>query len=198
MVTGFTIGHSLTLSLAVLGLVEPHVPVIEALIGFTIALVAAENVGSTAHASRLVARVGAGACAALVVVRVCTGIGLPVTTLVGLTLFSLCYLTLSDTAATAVRLRPALTVLFGLIHGFGFASVLMEVGLPRDRMLGALLGFNVGVELGQLAIVGLLWATGLVVTRGLSRGAREWSAALLSSGLCALGVFWFVGRGLAP
>jgi len=42
---------------------------------------------------------------------------------------------------------------FGLIHGFGFASVLTELGLPKDALVLSLLGFNVGVELGQLAIV---------------------------------------------
>jgi hypothetical protein len=42
---------------------------------------------------------------------------------------------------------------FGLIHGFGFASVLTELGLPRDALVLSLLGFNVGVEIGQLAIV---------------------------------------------
>jgi hypothetical protein len=42
---------------------------------------------------------------------------------------------------------------FGLVHGFGFAGVLQELGLPADALLLALLGFNVGVELGQLAIV---------------------------------------------
>jgi hypothetical protein len=44
---------------------------------------------------------------------------------------------------------------FGLIHGFGFASVLGELGLPRDALLLALVGFNLGVECGQLAIVAL-------------------------------------------
>src|SRR6185312_900214 len=44
---------------------------------------------------------------------------------------------------------------FGLIHGFGFASVLTELGLPQDTLLLALVGFNLGVEVGQLAIVGL-------------------------------------------
>jgi hypothetical protein len=43
---------------------------------------------------------------------------------------------------------------FGLVHGFGFASVLADLGLPRDALAVALVGFNVGVELGQLAIVG--------------------------------------------
>jgi hypothetical protein len=42
---------------------------------------------------------------------------------------------------------------FGLLHGFGFASVLTDLGLPRERLLAALVGFNVGVEAGQLAIV---------------------------------------------
>ena len=42
---------------------------------------------------------------------------------------------------------------FGLIHGFGFASVLADLGLPKDALLVALVGFNAGVETGQLAIV---------------------------------------------
>jgi hypothetical protein len=42
---------------------------------------------------------------------------------------------------------------FGLIHGFGFASVLADLGLPRDSLVLALVGFNVGVEVGQLVIV---------------------------------------------
>jgi hypothetical protein len=42
---------------------------------------------------------------------------------------------------------------FGLIHGFGFASVLADLGLPREALLLALVGFNIGVELGQLAII---------------------------------------------
>jgi hypothetical protein len=45
---------------------------------------------------------------------------------------------------------------FGLIHGFGFASVLADLGLPQDALLVALLGFNLGVEIGQLAIVAAL------------------------------------------
>ena len=44
---------------------------------------------------------------------------------------------------------------FALIHGFGFASMLADLGLPRDALVPALVGFNLGVEAGQLAIVGL-------------------------------------------
>ena len=49
--------------------------------------------------------------------------------------------------------RWAVALAFGLIHGFGFASVLSELGLPQQALALALVGFNVGVELGQLAIV---------------------------------------------
>ena len=49
--------------------------------------------------------------------------------------------------------RWAMAFAFGLIHGFGFASVLTDLGLPRDALVSSLFGFNVGVELGQLAIV---------------------------------------------
>ncbi len=51
------------------------------------------------------------------------------------------------------RRRWAVAFAFGLIHGFGFASVLADLGLPRDALALALVGFNLGVEAGQLAIV---------------------------------------------
>ena len=46
---------------------------------------------------------------------------------------------------------------FGLVHGFGFANVLIDLGLPRDALITSLLGFNLGVEAGQLAIVILVF-----------------------------------------
>lgn len=69
---------------------------------------------------------------------------------------------LSVVLAALNNLRPvvagrrwAVAFGFGLIHGFGFASVLADLGLPRDALVLALVGFNLGVETGQLAIVGL-------------------------------------------
>lgn len=55
--------------------------------------------------------------------------------------------------------RPMVVFLFGLLHGLGFASVLQEFGLPAGQFIPALIGFNVGVELGQLAVIALaaLW-----------------------------------------
>jgi hypothetical protein len=194
MVTGFTLGHSITLSLAVLGIVTPNVPVIEALIGFTIALVAAENIGVTATANMGIAVSAGVALTALVPLKMLGHMGLPVITLVGLAIFTICYLSLTDTQEQAARLRPLLTILFGLIHGFGFASVLMTMRLPTDRLVPALLGFNIGVEIGQLGIVAALWIVGTLVVRRLPPADYRLATDAASAALCGLGLFWFVAR----
>jgi hypothetical protein len=65
------------------------------------------------------------------------------------------------------RWRALVAFAFGLIHGFGFASVLADLGLPRGALVLSLVGFNVGVELGQLAIVGLFLPLAYALRRGL-------------------------------
>jgi hypothetical protein len=118
-------------------------------------------------------------------------------TLVGLAIFTVCYLLLVDTQTRMQRWRPIVTVLFGLIHGFGFASVLLEIRLPTDHLVVAVLGFNVGVEIGQLTIVAVLW----IIGRRFSERFSSYNARLIldvtSAILCALGLFWFVGRALS-
>lgn len=65
------------------------------------------------------------------------------------------------------RWRAAVAFAFGLIHGFGFASVLADLGLPQDALVVSLVGFNVGVELGQLAIVAAFLPLAHALRRGL-------------------------------
>ena len=101
IVTGFTVAHSITLSLAVLGVVDVPSRIVEPLIAASIVWVAVEN---------LVAPSGIGR-------------------------------------------RWLIAAGFGLIHGLGFASALTELDLSRDALVRALVGFNVGVELGQIAFV---------------------------------------------
>jgi hydrogenase/urease accessory protein HupE len=88
------------------------------------------------------------------------------------------------------------TFLFGLLHGFGFAGALGAVALPSAQVPGALLSFNVGVELGQLA-----WMAVLVLLFAELR-RYEWFARravpLLSGAVVILGCVWFVGRIEAP
>ncbi len=81
---------------------------------------------------------------------------------------------------------------FGLLHGFGFASVLADLGLPQDALLLALIGFNVGVEIGQLAIVAVF----LPVAFALRKTAFYRVGVLkVGSTLVALiALWWFIQR----
>ncbi|MET0651882.1 MAG: HupE/UreJ family protein [Hyphomicrobiaceae bacterium] len=104
IVTAFTVAHSITLALSVLGLVTLPTQIVEPVIALSIAYVAFENL----------------------------------------------------TMKSVVSRRWAVSFLFGLVHGFGFAGALAEVGLPASGLAAALVGFNLGVEAGQALIIGVL------------------------------------------
>jgi hypothetical protein len=81
---------------------------------------------------------------------------------------------------------------FGLLHGFGFASVLAEMGLPKDARLVSLIAFNLGVEAGQLAVVLAVMPVAYLLrsTAFYRRGVMPWG----SSAIAALALVWFVQR----
>jgi hypothetical protein len=85
---------------------------------------------------------------------------------------------------------------FGLLHGLGFASALREVGLPENAIPTALLFFNLGVELGQLAFVGVVLAL-LASLRSLQLPAPAWSWRLASYGIGAVTMYWTIERVVA-
>jgi len=149
IVTSFTIGHSITLSLAALDILSPSSQFIEPLIALTIVVVGADNV--------LVLRNS------------------------------------RDHAREATDIRAWLAAGFGLIHGFGFAYVLKEFGLPQAALGWSLFAFNLGVELGQLLIVGVV-ATILLLVRRQSATAARWVAMAGSIAVIAAGLYWFVER----
>jgi hypothetical protein len=92
--------------------------------------------------------------------------------------------------------RIVLVFAFGLLHGLGFAGVLGEIGLPEGQRLTALLAFNVGVELGQLAVIALAAVVlGAWAKLGGDRKALVRPASLL---IAAVGLFWLVQRLVAP
>jgi hypothetical protein len=194
VVTGFTAAHSLTLALAALGRVRPDAAAIEALIGLSIALVALENAWLLGGRKR-----AAPACAAalLAALALAAGLGvgaIPPATYAGLALFAACYFALLARSERPARLRFALAFCFGLVHGFGFAGVLSEIALPQGRLLPALLGFNLGVEVGQLAIVALYFAAVAGAARFVRDGARAWTRDLANAAVCAAGAYWWVSR----
>lgn len=99
--TAFTVAHTITLGMAMYGVIKPPANIVEPVIALSIMYVALENIFSNKlRASRI-----------------------------------------------------GIVFLFGLIHGMGFASVLTELGLPKNAYLSSLLMFNLGVELGQVAVI---------------------------------------------
>ena len=194
MVSGFTIGHSITLCLTVLGWISLDIMVVEALIGFTIALVAAENIAASTGSYRQMA-IGAAALIGIMILlslNQATAPALPILSLLGLLIFTLSYLPGIRSQAGSIATRPALSLAFGLIHGFGFAAILQEIGLPNDQLWPALLGFNIGVELGQLMILAAVYIVfkTLKTVVSIPESARDISSALL----CGLGLYWFIAR----
>ena len=143
IVTAFTIGHSVTLSLAALNIVNPPSWLIEPAIALSIVVVGVDNLLQRKEKGR--------------------------------------------------DLRAWVAGAFGLVHGFGFANVLREFGLPQEALGWSLFSFNVGVELGQLAIV-LVVATALAYSRRRWPSADKWVVIGGSAAVTAAGAFWFVER----
>jgi len=193
-VTGFTIGHSATLALAVTGIIRPHAEFIDALVALTIAMIGAENIAVATHRPGIVAG-GLAGMLLLMAAGSFLGFGrLPSLILLGAGLFAANYLMLSGHLRDAARLRIVVTIVFGLIHGFGFAADLLELRLPSGQLFSILLGFNLGVEIGQLTLV--LAALGAVVLLRRAKLAlpRPIVVDTVSAGLVGLGVYWFIGR----
>jgi hydrogenase/urease accessory protein HupE len=90
---------------------------------------------------------------------------------------------------TLSRRWPALVAfLFGLVHGLGFAGALKEIGLPQHHLIAALMTFNVGVELGQLAVVGIAWLACRALMRWPQVTARAPVPALYAIG--SIAAYW--------
>jgi hypothetical protein len=197
VITGFTLGHSLTLALAVTGILRPHAEYIDALVGLTIALVGAESLSVNSGKPGTVALATGGLLVLMGLGKIMGLGGLPVLLLIGGGLFSANYLMVSGHLRDAARLRLVVTLVFGLIHGFGFAAGLLEMKLPKERLAELLVGFNLGVEIGQLTLVlTVLGVVALLVKAGL-RLPRRMVTDFAASFLVGLGLFWFVVRSYA-
>jgi hypothetical protein len=141
IVTAFTLAHSITLTLATLGVVALPSRLVESAIAASVVLAALNNLWPLFHGRRALA-----------------------------------------------------AFVFGLIHGFGFASVLLDLGLPKASLLLSLVGFNVGVELGQIAIVTLFLPLAFML-----RNSAVYRKGILGVGSCMIALLalaWLVERGL--
>jgi hypothetical protein len=145
-VTAFTVGHSVTLSLAVLGFVSFPSGLIELAIAGSLFVLGAELVPAAGGAP-----------------------------------------------GRLRRFPWAMAGAFGLLHGFGFAGALAEIGLPSGEIPLALFAFNVGIELGQLAFIGLVLAGWRFVVR-VQVPLPRWSSALPAYGIGCLAAYWCIER----
>ena len=140
-VTVFTLAHSVSLGLAIGGLLSIPSSIVEPLIALSIAYVGIENLRRD----------------------------------------------------TLSRGRLWLIAVFGLLHGLGFAGVLADLSLPSGQWLTALAGFNVGVELGQLAVL-MGAAAVMYVWRRAAPFAERALRRPASAAIVAMGLYWFVSR----
>ena len=102
-------------------------------------------------------------------------------------------------SVTTDRLRYMIIVFcFGLLHGLGFASAVKQIGLPQEEIITSLLGFNIGIEIGQLALIGLLYAAHNHLAPPLywrlSLSTIKNSPRFISCGIGVLAAFWFWQR----
>jgi hydrogenase/urease accessory protein HupE len=126
---------------------------------------------------------------------------IPTTVIEPLIALSIVYVAMENFFVADIKRRYWLTFIFGLIHGFGFASVLRDFGLPQDGLIWALASFNVGVEIGQLVIVlvsVICWRlmTALPFFVSTDQGLlRQRNVSLIISSLVGLlGCGWFIER----
>lgn len=118
----------------------------------------------------------------------------PVEALIALSIVFLAVEIARGTRETLTRRLPwVVAFLFGLLHGFGFAGALREIGLPEGEVPAALVSFNLGVEAGQLLVIavvmGLLWAV-----RRMRPGVEAPALRLASYAIGIIGAYWLVDR----
>jgi hydrogenase/urease accessory protein HupE len=169
-ITAFTAAHSLSLAVTVLGLVHvPSAPV-EASIALSIVLVCAEclhRVGEGELCSPEPVAGGAGPSQGP-----------------------------DQIGPSQARRAPwVVAFAFGLLHGLGFASALLELGVPEGHVPAALLCFNVGVEIGQLAVIAVVLLLRRLAAR--LRVERAWMRPGLVYAMGGLAAYWSIDRALA-
>ena len=197
IVSGFTLGHSLTLTLAVTRLIAANRGAVEALIGLTIALAAACNLVQGEREGRVAALVSALMICSVLLVPTMVRPNIPGTLLASIALAAASFIWLGSMQAvnTSMRARFAIALGFGLIHGLGFASALQDLHLPRNMLVPTLVGFNIGVEIGQLTAVGvavMLFRIAGYLCPPFERSSTP--AVVVSAALLAIGSAWFFTR----
>ena len=156
VITGFTIGHSLTLSLSVINIIQVKSSLVEALIGYTIMFVGLEYLYKENNDHRVSMIFITTLSLLLLVFGNLINPNFPYFLILGILLFSLGYFYLLKNLNSENNLLSIITIIFGLIHGFGFGGFLLGSKISSENIFSGLLGFNLGVEVGQIIFVLLI------------------------------------------
>ena len=192
-ITGFTIGHSLTLGLGAMNVLRVHSEIIETLIGFSILLLAVEYfIKHTFEIDKLAKNLALSLCAFLPL----TIFGdLDLILIISLYLFLTFYFILTNHYSN-LWLPLLITIFFGLIHGLGFASSIAESGIPQDRLVPIILSFNIGVEVGQLAVAFALLALIKITKMYFHSSYFHYLHGAMGAFVFSMGTFWFISRAM--
>ena len=152
-ISGFTLGHSASLFSSVQGLIVSSTSLVEIMIGFSILVCSIEVLGKKTAQLSMFSNL---LLLAWAILTFSIYIFLPKHSLffLSLGLMMFCYLRLSDNYQSSLNLI-FITIVFGFIHGLGFAGAINEIYLPKEDMLKILLAFNLGIEIGQILIFGI-------------------------------------------
>ena len=156
VITGFTIGHSLTLSLSVINIIQVKSSLVEALIGYTIMFVGLEYLYKENNDHRISILFITILSLLLLIFGNLINPNFPYFLILGILLFSLGYFYLLINLKSENNLLSIITIIFGLIHGFGFGGFLLGSKISSENIFSGLLGFNLGVEVGQIIFVLLI------------------------------------------
>ena len=156
VITGFTIGHSLTLSLSVINIIQVKSSLVEALIGYTIMFVGLEYLYKENNDHKVSMIFITTLSLLLLIFGNLINPNFPYFLILGILLFSLGYFYLLKNLNSENNLLSIITIIFGLIHGFGFGGFLLGSKISSENIFSGLLGFNLGVEVGQIIFVLLI------------------------------------------
>ena len=194
IITGFTIGHSITLSLAVLGIMSPNGILVESIIGFTIMFIGAEYLIKKTKKYFLTNFFLIILIVSLLILNIFTKNSISSILLIGLLFFSTGYFFLHKSINKKNNLLIVITLLFGMIHGLGFGSYLLSTGINSNNIITSLLGFNLGVEIGQIIFVlgalTIIW----MLTKLRFNKTIELIKNTAFVFVTTMGFFWFIQR----
>lgn len=192
-ITGFTIGHSLTLGLGAMNVLRVNAAMVEILIGFSILLLAIEKFFKRQYELQHLIKNFFLALAAFTPLVLFGTLDLSL--IFGLALFLTIYLNLTQHYLSQ-WIPLMITVFFGLIHGLGFASSIAEVGLPQERLWQIILSFNLGVEIGQLGVAFVILGLLALAKNYLSASNFSYIHNVTGAVVFSMGTFWFVSRAI--